>query len=162
MSFARKPVILHGRCLCGCIGIGFSTRQEPATLSPRACDCDFCRKHGAAYVSDPGGTLRLTVGDPDAMLSYRQGSGIARFRLCGRCGVLVAVTFGHDGRLYGAVNSACLDERAILGAAVAVSPQSLDPQAKVARWLQAWVPDVQLVVAGATPPTRHAFLEDPT
>jgi hypothetical protein len=83
------------------------------------------------------------------MRSYRQGSEVARFQLCSECGVLVAVTFEHNGCLYGAVNATCLDGSAILGAAVSASPQLLSSEAKVARWLQAWVPDVQLTVTGA-------------
>jgi hypothetical protein len=149
MSFAQKPITLHGSCHCGCIRVEFSTYQELATINPRACDCSFCQKHGAAYVSDPAGKLRLTMIDPSTMRSYRQGSEVARFQLCSECGVLVAVTFNHDGRFYGAVNATCLDGNATLGAAVSASPQLLSSEEKVARWLQAWVPDVQLVVAGA-------------
>jgi hypothetical protein len=61
----------------------------------------------------------------------------------------VAVTFEHAGRLYGAVNAACLDGDSGLGASIPASPQGLSPEQKVARWLQVWVPDVQLSPAGA-------------
>lgn len=44
---------------------------------PRACDCDFCRKHGAAYISDPQGAVRIQVKDAQQLGRYRQGSGIA-------------------------------------------------------------------------------------
>jgi hypothetical protein len=148
-SLPQKPNTLHGSCHCGHIRVEYSTCQEAATINPRACDCSFCRKHGAAYVSDPAGRLRLIIIDPDVVHSYRQGSEAARFQLCRECGVLVAVTFEHEGRVHGAVNAACLDGSAMLGATVSVSPQSLSADAKVARWLQAWVPDVQWVVAGA-------------
>ena len=149
MSFAHESMTLHGSCHCGRIKVEFSTCREPANISPRACDCSFCRKHGAAYVSDPAGKLRLTVTDPGSLRSYRQGAELARFQSCGVCGVLVAVIFEHAGRLHGAVNVACLDGNAVFGAVVCASPQLLSPEAKVARWLQAWVPDVQLTVAGA-------------
>ena len=118
-------------------------------MNPRACDCSFCIKHGAAYVSDPAGQLQVTTADPSTVRAYRQGSEAARFQLCGECGVLVAVTFEHDARLFGAVNVTCLDARTDFGATVSASPQSLSPEAKVARWLQVWVPDVQLVTSGA-------------
>jgi hypothetical protein len=62
--------------------------------------------------------------------------------------VLVAVTFEHDGRLYGAVNAACLDEYSMFGASVSASPQVLGPGQKVARWLEVWVPDVEVSLAG--------------
>lgn len=148
-SLPHKPNTLHGSCHCGRIRIEYSTGQEPATMNPRACDCSFCRKHGAAYVSGPADRLRLVITRPDVVHSYRQGSEAAQFQLCRECGVLIAATFEHEGRIHGAVNAACLDGSATLGATVSVSPQLLSRDAKVARWLQAWVPDVQWVVARA-------------
>ena len=149
MSLTQDLITLYGSCHCGCICVEFSTYQVPETISPRACDCSFCQKHGAAYISDPAGKIRLTIANPSVIRTYRQGSEVARFQLCGECGVLVAVAFEHVGRVYGAVNATCLDGGPVLGAAVSASPQLLSSEAKVARWLQAWVPDVQFVVAGA-------------
>lgn len=74
---------------------------------------------------------------------------MARFLLCGRCGVLVAVVFEHQGNTYGAVNVGCLDARTLFGACVPASPQQLSPEEKVSRWLQMWVPGVQVIGAGA-------------
>lgn len=149
MTRADQSMTLHGSCHCGRVRVEFTTDLELAGTAPRACDCGFCQKHGAAYVSDPSGALRITAMEPGALHSCRQGSGMARFQLCGRCGVLVAVVFEHKGNIYGAVNAGCLDERALLGASVPASPQRLSPEAKVSRWLQAWVPDVRIVDAGA-------------
>lgn len=149
MTRANQSTTAHGSCHCGCVQVEFTTSTEFASTTPRACDCSFCQKHGAAYVSDPSGHLRITVAEPNALHSYRQGSKAARFQLCHRCGVLVAVTFEHQGNTYGAVNVGCLDERSRFGASVPASPQQLSPQEKVSRWLQVWVPDVQVVGAGA-------------
>lgn len=149
MARVSQSTTAHGSCHCGRVQIEFTTSAELAGMMPRACDCDFCQKHGAAYVSDPSGRLRITVAELDALLSYRQGSKAAHFRLCGRCGVLVAVTFEHQGNTYGAVNIGCIDERSLFGASVPASPQHLSPEEKVSRWLQLWVPGVQVVGAGA-------------
>jgi len=149
MTQATGSTILHGSCHCGCVQVEYTTSVELARTTPRECDCSFCQKHGAAYISDPSGRLRITLAVPNALHSYRQGSKTARFELCGRCGVLVAVTFEHQGSTYGAINVGCLDDRRRLGAAVPTSPQQLSPEAKVARWLQVWVPGVQIVGAGA-------------
>ena len=145
MRPAEQSILLHGGCHCGALRIEFRTRLRVADIAPRACDCTFCQKHGAAYVSDPAGQLRISVSEPDALLSCRQGSEAALFRLCSRCGVLVAVTFAHDNRLFAAVNARCLDEWASLAASVPVSPQSLSPEEKKNRWVQLWIPDVELV-----------------
>jgi hypothetical protein len=147
LQIEHDLLTIRGGCHCKRVRVEFTTHREPGATNPRACDCSFCKKHGAAYISDPAGQLRILVGDPSALRSYRQGSETAEFRLCSECGVLVAVTFEHAGRLYGAVNVACLDGDPGLGTSIPASPQSLSPGQKVARWLQVWVPDVQLLPA---------------
>lgn len=142
---------LRGGCHCGRLRVSFSTRIDPADIHPRACDCSFCQKHGAAYVSDPSGRLSIGMAQPDAMRRYRQGSNTAEFLFCGHCGILVAVVFVHDARRYGAVNARCLDGTTRLGDVVIASPQALAAGDKVDRWLRLWIPDVELVVDGSTP-----------
>jgi hypothetical protein len=136
----------HGSCHCGRLRIAFSTDRDPADFMPRACDCSFCRKHGAAYVSDPAGRLSISARE-DSLRKYRQGSDTADFLLCGRCGVLVAVTFGHTDRVYGAVNIGCLDRDTGFMAPVPASPQMLGAEEKVSRWLELWIPEVELNTA---------------
>ncbi|KRA21296.1 GFA family protein [Lysobacter sp. Root604] len=134
---------LAGGCHCGSVRLVYTSAPVPADTHPRACDCSFCRMHGAAYVSDPAGALRIAVADAQALLSYRQGSEAALFRLCGRCGVLVAVTYEQDGRMYAAVNAGCLDERDAFAPAVGASPQLLSREQKIGRWTRLWVPEVE-------------------
>ena len=116
--------------------------QPPAEYSPRACDCDFCRKHGAAYVSDPQGALRLRA-SADARGRYRQGSGRAEFLICRDCGVLLAALYENDGRLYASVNATALWP-AEFRTSRPVSPKSLSAADKTARWKDAWFCDVSL------------------
>jgi hypothetical protein len=140
----------RGGCHCGRLRVAFSTRLDPAGIKPRACDCSFCQKHGAAYVSDPSGQLSICMAEADDMRRYRQGSDTAEFLFCGHCGILVAVILDHDGRIHGAVNARCLDAAALLGDVVTASPQRLTAEDKVERWLRLWIPDVELVVDGHT------------
>jgi len=144
MSTTGAMKSLHGSCHCGRLAVEFSTTLDPTTLQPRVCDCSFCRKHGAAYVSDPAGKLSVSEKYAGALREYRQGSNTARFLLCSNCGVLVAVTFEHDARLYGAVNAGCLDEETRFAAAVPASPQKLSPEERISRWLTVWIPDVRV------------------
>ena len=132
-----------GSCHCGRLRLVFSTARHPLDFTPRACDCSFCRKHGAAYVSDPAGQLSVSVRE-DALRKYRQGSDTADFLLCGKCGVLVAVIFEHAGRLHGAVNVGCLEGNNEFMAPVPASPQTLSAEEKISRWLELWIPDVEL------------------
>lgn len=145
MSTAGEALhTLRGSCHCGRLSVVFSTASDAADLHPRACDCTFCRKHGAAYISDPAGRLAFRAGEADALREYRQGSHTARLLLCGYCGVVIGVVFDDAGRTYGAVNAGCLDGEPALGDAVSASPQKLSPAGKVERWRQLWVPDAVL------------------
>ena len=151
-----EAVTLLGGCHCGQLRVAFSTALDPGDIKPRACDCSFCQKHGAAYVSDPAGKLSIST-EPDAMRRYRQGSNTAEFLFCGHCGILVAVIFEHDAHTHGAVNARCLDSAERFGEFVTASPQKLSATDKVDRWLRLWIPDVELVTDGSTPtnaPTR--------
>jgi hypothetical protein len=143
-----NAVVFHGGCHCSRLRVAFSTALDPASIVPRACDCRFCQKHGAAYVSDPAGRLSVTSQSSDALRRYQQGSNTAEFLLCARCGVLVAVVFEHNTRIYGAVNARSLEGSTGFGSPVPASPQLLAPGEKVTRWLQLWVPDVELVTSG--------------
>jgi len=148
MPMAKEWVTLPGSCHCGRLHVEFSTGQAPVSLVPRACDCSFCQKHGAAYISDPAGRLSISETDAGALREYRQGSNAAQFLICGHCGVLVAVIFRQGSRIYGAANAGCLDGDVGIGAPVAASPQTLSPDEKISRWLQMWVPDVVLATSG--------------
>ena len=128
-----------GGCHCGNVRFRLETRIPLSAFVPRACDCGFCTRHRAAWISDAAG--RLAIAGGDAIRRYRQGSGQADFLFCRDCGVLVAVVCeGEDGIRRGAVNRNSFDERQGFGAEVAASPQQLAPGAKLARWTQLWTP----------------------
>lgn len=148
MPTTKPMTTLRGSCHCGRLRVEFSTGQDAADIVPRACDCSFCRKHGAAYVSDPSGRMSITENEPGAMREYRQGSNAAQFLLCAHCGVLVAVVFEYEARLYGVANAGCLDGHAGLANPVPASPEALGPEEKISRWLKLWVPDVHLATSG--------------
>ncbi|MGB7291149.1 MAG: hypothetical protein WBD99_03140 [Thermodesulfobacteriota bacterium] len=66
-----------GGCHCENITFEMEVTAKPPSYNPRACDCDFCRKHAASYVSDPSGKLIIMVENETNLTKYRQGSGIA-------------------------------------------------------------------------------------
>lgn len=140
--------VLVGGCHCGNVRVEFATAIHPADFNPRACDCTFCRKHSASYISDPDGSLSIAVKRQDTISEYRQGSENATFLLCRDCGVLVAVVFDDDGRRFGAVNSRCLEGDALFGPLQTVSPQRLTAEEKKRRWATLWTPRVKLTVSG--------------
>ncbi len=140
---------LSGGCHCGNIRLELQLASEPARYHPRACDCDFCRKHGSAYVSDPRGSLVIRVIDSQHVGGYRQGNELAEMLLCTRCGVLVGALFRDGGRTFATVNVRVLEGNAAFGAEQPVSPQKLSGDEKVARWKSVWFADVVFPAAAS-------------
>lgn len=138
---------LHGGCHCGNVTVQVQLTLCAASYRPRACDCSFCRKHGAAYLSDPEGSLLLKVREPGQLGSYRQGSALAEMLVCRTCGVLIGAVCRENQTIYGAVNCRVLDAAGELGGEQSVSPQTLPPEQKLKRWRQLWFERVTLTAA---------------
>jgi hypothetical protein len=90
MSETENARTFEGRCHCGAIGFSFRTAQMPDNWTVRACQCRFCRCHGARTTSDPGGSVIFHIANPATLLRYRFGSRTAEFFVCGNCGTYVA------------------------------------------------------------------------
>jgi len=138
---------VSGGCHCGNMLVDLELARAPDTYHPRACDCDFCRQHGAAYVSDPQGSVTIHIKNQQLSGRYHQGSGQAEFLFCGNCGVLVGVLYRHDGRLFAAVNAKAVNGGQDFGAEQCVSPKSLSASEKVKRWQEVWFSSVSIVTA---------------
>jgi len=142
-------------CHCGNLFAELAFTDPPASYRPRVCDCDFCRMHGAAYVSDPTGSVLIGVRDPRELVKHRHGSGSADFLLCRTCGVLVAILYREAERLYATVNAAAVAGGRCFGVEQSVSPKRMSASEKAGRWRELWFADVKLVnvdpLCGADP-----------
>lgn len=135
---------VRGGCYCGNIVLELQLTKDPGEYRPRACDCGFCRKHGAAYLSDSRGSLRIRIEDPHQSATYRQGNELAEMLLCARCGVLVGALYRSEGQVYGTVNVKAIEGATDFGGETTVSPKELSGEEKVARWKKLWFCDVVL------------------
>jgi hypothetical protein len=135
---------LRGGCHCGSIRAELELTRSPDSFHPRACDCDFCRKHAAAWVSDPEGSARIRISHERRALTYRQGSGQAELLLCGHCGILVAALYRSAERLYAAINARIFHGAAAFGSEQPVSPKTLSERQKAERWQDIWFSNVTI------------------
>ena len=88
-----------GGCHCGNLRVRFRPDRTLDELDLRACQCSFCRRHGARTVSDAEGSLELTVLRSQDLTRLRFATRTADFLICRTCGVYVAaVLVGSDPR----------------------------------------------------------------
>ena len=135
---------LNGECRCRNVLVRVELAREPSDYQPRVCDCDFCVGFGAAYLSDPEGSLTIHIMDAGATEQVRQGNEIADFLVCRTCGVLVAALHEDGGQSFGAVNAWVVGEPGTFGPELPVSPKKLAADEKTARWKRLWFPRVQV------------------
>ena len=137
----------RGGCHCGLTRFAFMTAFP---LAPRACQCGFCRRHGARTVSDPEGYAVLTLG-PET-IRYRFGTGTTDFLICGRCGVYVGAAAEIGGALFATLNLNAFDHPRLDLAAAPVRYDGEDAGARAARRRARWTP---ARVAGTSPSRRR-------
>jgi hypothetical protein len=93
----------NGSCHCGALHVALESAKAADELAVRACQCSFCRRHGALNTSDPEGFLHVTAA-PGSLTRYRFGRGQIDMLLCEECGGYVAAVQVIDGATYGTVN----------------------------------------------------------
>src|SRR5215472_7215529 len=97
-------MLYAGRCHCGSIGYSFSTERRPRDWTIRACQCSFCRGHGARTTSDPHGSVEYFLEQPDRLQRYRFGLNLTDFLICNCCGVYVGAVTEISSALLAVVN----------------------------------------------------------
>jgi hypothetical protein len=138
---ANEKRLYSGACHCGRLQVGFETAAAPKALTVRACQCGFCRRHGARTVSDPAGRLWVEAGADAPPLIYRFGLQITDYLMCPACGCYVAALMEDGGDVFGIVNIRMLEDEAAFAAAGA--PRDYDAEDETARRgrrRHAWTP----------------------
>lgn len=138
--------IHRGACHCGGVTVEYDTAVPPAETELRACQCSFCRMHGAEAVSDPDGLLRFRDATAGAMRRYTFGLKTADFILCGICGAYMGAVMADDtgpktGPGFGIVNTRVLADRSAFTRPAAPSVyDGEDLAGRIARRRARWTP----------------------
>jgi hypothetical protein len=136
----------EGGCHCGALGFSFRTALPVAEWSVRACQCGFCRAHGARTTSDPAGQVAFQVKRGDALQRYRFGLMTADFLLCRDCGIYLGAQIATARGAFGIINTlALMPLPAGLPAAAKADYGSEGTSERVARREQRWTPLAKLV-----------------
>ena len=102
-----------GGCHCGNVRLTLTLSAPPENCELRACQCAFCRGHGARTVTDPEGLLSFEVRDPLKLNRYRFGLKTADYLVCSVCGVYLAAVCETPPGKVATINVNCLDDRAV-------------------------------------------------
>ena len=130
----------HGGCHCGALRLTFETSRAPAEIQRRACQCSFCRAHGAVTMSDPDGVMRIDA-KADALVRYRFGLKTADFLICSRCGIYVGAVYEDADDAWAIVNSNAMHERDAFSAEIEkIIYDGETPGSRGARRKAKWTP----------------------
>jgi len=138
---------LEGNCHCGNIHYQLQLTKSLKTYIGRACQCSFCQKHSATYISDPQGKLSIHIKNGDQVSRYQFASKVAEFLVCQACGVLPCAIRKIDEKLYAVVNIHSLKSDIVPG--LTTQPFDYDGESesdKEARHTQNWISEVKLTV----------------
>ncbi|HSN18106.1 MAG TPA: aldehyde-activating protein [Gammaproteobacteria bacterium] len=133
-----------GRCHCGNLQYEFETALAPEALPLRACQCSFCRAHGALSTSDPKGSVAIQAQDPDLVQRYRFGLGVTDFLICRRCGVYLLAMMEFEGARYAVLSANVLDCRDRMGPPQPMDYDGEDAAGRMSRRRTRWTPVVAL------------------
>ena len=89
-----------GGCHCGNIQVWFETEINPSDITPRSCQCSFCRKHSTRALSDPNGLIHIKIKCRDDLSRYQFGTKSTEFLICANCGVYVSAYMSDEGKAY--------------------------------------------------------------
>ncbi len=104
-------------------------------LTPRICDCEYCKQYPSTVISHPRLRVKFKGGDVEVRTN---GARLANFNYCTKCKILLAVTSIIDAQVLGAVNSELFRDVSIFGAPKRIQPYLLSDEQKIERWGQLW------------------------
>jgi len=106
----------------------------------RACQCSFCRRHGARTIADPNGSVTFRVADPSKLMRYRFGTRSSDFLVCGNCGVYVAALLTSSKGQFATLNINTIRALRDVAEAAPVSYEGESAEQRSSRREQRWTP----------------------
>jgi hypothetical protein len=130
----------EGRCHCGALGFVLRTSKQPEQWAVRACQCSFCRGHGARTTADPNGSVTFRITDPSKLKRYRFGTRSTDFLVCGDCGVYLAAVISSTRGQFATLNINAIPMPLGTPEANPVSYEEESIEQRQARREQRWTP----------------------
>ena len=94
----------EGGCSCKNIVISLFLDSELSQYTPRACQCSYCKKKNAAYISFPDWKLEVKIKNSVHINKFRFSTRTADFVSCKICDELIYVVSKIGNKNYSVVN----------------------------------------------------------
>jgi hypothetical protein len=141
---------IRGECHCGRVRVRITLARPVGEIELRACQCSFCRRHGARTFADPNGRAVIEAQAAETLRRYRFGLKTADYLMCGECGAYIGVLLEAGGAQLVTINAAGLDiEEFRNRSAKPVDYEAEAFEERVRRRLAAWMPAELNVLADA-------------
>jgi hypothetical protein len=140
VSDSENEVSFEGRCHCGAVGFSYRTAETPDQWPVRACQCRFCRSHGARTTTDRSGSVIFQIANPAKLHRYRFASRTADFFICRDCGTYVAAVVSSPRGQFATLNVNTIADIAALPEAKTVSYEGESAEQKGMRREAHWTP----------------------
>ncbi|MDH7944087.1 GFA family protein [Pseudohongiella sp. SYSU M77423] len=101
------PIQEYHTLNCHCGAVQIELHLPDGVVSPRRCDCSFCRRRGAIMGTTSLPAIRIVKGE-DALSLYQFNTQVARHYFCSRCGIYTHHQRRSDPNEYG-FNVGCLE-----------------------------------------------------
>lgn len=101
------PIALCHKLSCHCGSVEIELHLPDGVVSPRRCDCSFCRRRSAIMGTTRLSDIRILKGE-DKLTLYQFNTCVARHYFCSVCGIYTHHQRRSDPNEYG-FNVACLE-----------------------------------------------------
>lgn len=129
-------------CYCKNINIALHTNKNAQDFTPRTCQCDYCKSHGASWISDPEGTAKLTFQDRQDAVFYRFGHKTSDFVFCRKCGVLTIALCEFEGKTRAVINITAMTDHEFTEEPIKTNFDGETIESRLERRTQNWMGNV--------------------
>ena len=137
-----------GQCHCGNISVVFQSDKDAKDFVPRICECTFCTKHSARWISDSAGKIDVTIKDASQVSRYAFGHKTAEFITCSTCGVTLLAVSKIEGNYHAVLNVNVLDDQgSFTGTESAFDYDAESELSRLDRRKKNWIGRVELIEA---------------
>ncbi|MAO41384.1 MAG: aldehyde-activating protein [Pseudohongiella sp.] len=106
-QIGATPIQEYHTLNCHCGAVEIELHLPDGVVSPRRCDCSFCRRRGAIMGTTSLPAIRIVKGE-DVLSLYQFNTQVARHYFCSQCGIYTHHQRRSDPNEYG-FNVGCLE-----------------------------------------------------